>query len=113
MSQGSHRSHGTDGTYGTHGTDAPTWKLAALGLYCDPGFWCHQTWRRACMSFGRIALVAAVFGILVPLSSPAADPEWIWLNDQPASDEVAHFRKTFTLDGDVKSAILAIACDDE
>lgn len=65
------------------------------------------------MSFGRIALVAAVFGILAPLSSPGADPEWIWLNDQPASDEVAHFRKTFTLDGEVKSAVLAIACDDE
>ena len=65
------------------------------------------------MSVGRIVLATVALVILVPLSSRGADPEWIWINGQPAADEVAHFRKSFVLDDEVKSAVLAVACDDE
>ena len=65
------------------------------------------------MSVGRILLAAVAFVFLVPLSSRGADPEWIWISDHPAAEEVAHFRKSFSLNDDVRSAVLAVACDDE
>lgn len=45
--------------------------------------------------------------------SQAAAPEWIWLSERPAANEVAHFRKTFSLPAEARSAVLAAAADDE
>lgn len=52
---------------------------------------------------------------MLPESAVAADPpvvpEWIWSSREGKPNEMAYFRKTFTLEGDVKSAFLATACD--
>jgi len=47
---------------------------------------------------------------LVPLSLTAA-PEWIWSSKTAQKNETATFRKTFTLAGEVKSAVLMVSGD--
>ena len=45
-----------------------------------------------------------------PLAAEA-EPQWIWTGSPAKPNERATFRKTFTIDGAVKSAALAFACD--
>ena len=66
------------------------------------------------MSLVRRILLGVFFAMCCwPAATYAAEPEWIWSSGQPVENEVVHFRKTFTLNGEVKSALIAAACDDE
>ncbi|QNN24542.1 c-type cytochrome [Planctomycetales bacterium ZRK34] len=38
-------------------------------------------------------------------------PQWIWSQGQPKNQQVVYFRKTFTVDGPIKSAMFAGSCD--
>ena len=54
-------------------------------------------------------------GCLLPLAGFSQTPEWIWHPDQgqaATNSEVRYFRKTFTVEGKVTKAILAVAADD-
>lgn len=66
------------------------------------------------MSIARRIVLACVASV-VTCSAPtfAAEPEWIWSTDKPQANEVVHFRKSFSLTGELKSAVIAAACDDE
>ena len=46
----------------------------------------------------------------LPLLS-LAEPQWIWTSKSPKAEEKANFRKTFPITGAVKSAKLAVSCD--
>jgi putative heme-binding domain-containing protein len=61
---------------------------------------------------------ACIAGLFLSLVYPlrAETPDWIWHDNhgaQPADGEVRYFRKTFTVEGQPKKAILAVASDDE
>ena len=56
----------------------------------------------------RILLVLLV--VLSPVIASAADPSWIWL-DEEKDEQTAWFRTTFTVEGDLESAIVAGSCD--
>ena len=45
-----------------------------------------------------------------PLAA-VAEPQWIWTGSPAKPDERATFRKTFTIEGAVKSAALVFTCD--
>lgn len=51
-----------------------------------------------------------VLAAALPLSSRGA-PQWIWISKQAQPNEKATFRKSFSIAGQVKSATLALACD--
>ncbi|MHB8519886.1 MAG: c-type cytochrome [Limisphaerales bacterium] len=58
----------------------------------------------------------AVLLLLLPCVLNAQTPEWIWHDNHgvpPADNEVRFFRKTFTVDGPVRKAVLALASDDQ
>jgi putative heme-binding domain-containing protein len=48
--------------------------------------------------------------LLLPLSLSAA-PQWIWITNKAKDDEKATFKKTFTIEGEIKSATLFVVCD--
>ena len=63
------------------------------------------------MKFVKLALG---FLLCAAATHAAITPEWIWHpNDgaAPAADEVRYFRKTFTIDGPVRRATLAVSAD--
>ena len=57
------------------------------------------------LPFFTLALIAAS-----PLAA-FADPQWIWTGSPPKPNEQATFRKTFTVTGAVKTAVLEFTCD--
>jgi putative heme-binding domain-containing protein len=58
-------------------------------------------------------LLIALLAVLCLHTLPAAEPQWIWRAQDTQENEVAHFRKTFTLNGEVKNAVVAAAADCE
>jgi putative heme-binding domain-containing protein len=52
-----------------------------------------------------------LFIFALAISCIHAEPVWIWTNKEAVANERATFSKTFTSDGEVKSALLNITCD--
>lgn len=61
----------------------------------------------------RVVLLALAVMVLLATVGQAAEPEWIWSSNEPTASEVALFRKVFSINDDVKSALVAATCDDE
>jgi len=55
-------------------------------------------------------LAVLLCAVLLPLAL-RAKPQWIWSQKQAYDGEKEIFRKTFTVTGDIKTAILRLACD--
>ena len=53
---------------------------------------------------------ALLFAVISTLSSHA-EPQWIWSQMKAYDYEKETFRKTFTVNGEVKTAVLKLACD--
>jgi len=66
-----------------------------------------------CLLAGLIALAIGAFRPVALADDDAPVPNWMWLNRSAKPNEVAYFRKTFEIGGDIKSAALDVACDDE
>jgi len=67
-------------------------------------------WRRAL----KLASLILALGIAGVAGAPAPVAEWIWHANEgraPADNEVRFFRKTFTVAGDVSTAVLCVAAD--
>ncbi len=65
------------------------------------------------MRFAQIALAVLSAALCVQAQST---PEWIWHPNngaRPADDETRYFRKTFTVDGPVRRATLAVSADNK
>ena len=65
-----------------------------------------------------LALLTCLTGPAVSVTrgqnkSAAAVPNWVWLPGPATDGQVAYFRKPFTVDGEVKSAVLWGTCDNE
>lgn len=56
------------------------------------------------------SLLASALLLPLPLSLSAA-PQWIWTAKKATDGQKATFKKTFTIDGEVKSATLSVSCD--
>ncbi|WP_113962147.1 c-type cytochrome [Roseimicrobium gellanilyticum] len=56
------------------------------------------------------SLLAGALLLPLPLSLSAA-PQWIWTAKKASDGQKATFKKTFTIDGEVKSATLSVSCD--
>ena len=54
-----------------------------------------------------------LFAAPLPHAADAPTPEWIWLHKESPDEEVVLFRKEFTVDGDVKSAVFFGSCDNQ
>ena len=57
----------------------------------------------------KIRLLALLLFTLPILAD--AEPVWIWSSKQAHEDENEQFRKTFTVQGEIKSATLVVTCD--
>ena len=55
------------------------------------------------------SLCAALSLSFAPTSS--ADPQWIWLSKNAANNERVTLKKEFEVAGEIKSATLAVSCD--
>jgi putative heme-binding domain-containing protein len=65
------------------------------------------------MKFAKLALG---FLLCAATTHAAITPEWLWHPNNgaaPAADEVRYFRKTFTVDGPVRRATLAVSVDNK
>ena len=59
-----------------------------------------------------LILPSLALALIVASPTPAhAEPQWIWTGSPAKANERATFRKTFTIDGAVKSAALVFTCD--
>lgn len=56
-------------------------------------------------------ILAALLGALVPTLTLRAEPQWIWSQKKAEAKEKEIFRKKFTIMGEIKSATLALSCD--
>lgn len=56
------------------------------------------------------SLLAGALLLQLPLSLSAA-PQWIWTAKKASDGQKATFKKTFTIQGEVKSATLSVSCD--
>lgn len=56
-------------------------------------------------------ILAALFCAVLPSLILHAEPQWIWSQKQATANEKEVFRKTFTITGEIKSATLALSCD--
>ena len=66
-----------------------------------------------CLIAGLAALAVGVFRPVAGADDDAPRPNWMWRNRSAQPNEVAYFRTTFEIEGDIKSAALDVACDDE
>ncbi|EDY20726.1 heme-binding protein [Chthoniobacter flavus Ellin428] len=56
-------------------------------------------------------ILAALLGALFPSLVLHAEPQWIWSQQRAYDKEKEIFRKKFTITGEIKSATLALTCD--
>ncbi|HSI14478.1 MAG TPA: c-type cytochrome [Chthoniobacter sp.] len=56
-------------------------------------------------------VLAALLSAVLPTLALHAEPQWIWSQKQATANENEVFRKTFTVTGEIKSATLALSCD--
>jgi putative heme-binding domain-containing protein len=55
-------------------------------------------------------IIALLSLVIFPLAL-RAEPQWIWSQKAAVAEEREIFRKTFTISGEVKSAMLSVTCD--
>src|SRR6266699_3099355 len=70
-----------------------------------------EAYCRRALKLASLILAVVIAGVE---AAPAPVPEWIWHANEgraPADNEVRFFRKTFTIAGDVSTAVLCVAAD--